>query len=212
MTAEVESVVMRSWFLSFLLVMACASVVVAGEAPVLLVFGDSLSASHGIDPRQGWVTLLQRRLADNAYDHRVVNASLSGDTTRGGLERLPQALHQHRPALVLIELGANDGLRGFPLAETRRHLTEMVALARAAGARVLLFAMRLPDNYGRRYTEPFAELFPEVAEATHVPLLPFFLDGVVQRPDWMQDDNLHPNAAAQPRLLDNVWPVLQPLL
>lgn len=182
------------------------------ERPVIVVLGDSLSAGYGIDRGEGWVALLQRRLAEQGLAYRVVNSSISGDTTRGGLERLPRTIETHRPALLIIELGANDGLRGFPVSETRSNLREMITLAQREGVRVLVLGMRIPANYGRRYTERFAGVFPEVAHEAGVPLVPFFLERVAQHPELMQDDTIHPNEAAQPYLLETVWAALSPLL
>ena len=176
------------------------------------MIGDSLSAAYGIPRQQGWVTLLQQRLTRAGYPHIVVNASISGDTTVGGLTRLPAALQQHRPAVVVIELGGNDGLRGFSLVKTRENLERMVELARTAGAKVLLLGVRLPGNYGSWYGERFQRVYAEVSAHTGVPLVPFFLAGVAETRDAMQADGIHPRAAAQPRILDNVWPALRPLL
>ena len=184
----------------------------AGPAPVVLVLGDSLSAAYGMETRQGWVALLQARLAGEGWPHRVVNASISGDTTRGGRARLGQALERHRPALVLIELGGNDGLRGIAVEETGRNLESMVREARAAGARVLLVGIRLPPNYGPVYGERFRRVFEELAEREGVPLVPFLLEGVGGDPELMLEDGIHPRAEAQPRLLENVWPWLVPVL
>ena len=183
----------------------------AGTRPVLLVLGDSLSAGYGLQPGQGWVDLLRRRLQAQGLDWQVVNASITGDTTEGGLARLPAALQRHRPALVVIELGGNDGLRGFPLQRIRANLRRLVQLAREAGARVLLLGVRLPANYGA-YAERFHALYREVAEAEGVPLVDFFLEGVAETRALMQADGIHPAAAAQPRILDNIWPALRPLL
>jgi acyl-CoA thioesterase-1 len=174
----------------------------------LLVVGDSLSAGFGLDPGQDWVTMLQNRLAAEGYGYRVVNASITGDTTTSGLSRLPRALKVHRPSIVLIELGGNDGLRGTPIPVIRDNMREMIRLSRAAGARVVLAGMQMPPNYGQRYTTAFAALYPELARTDGVPLTGFFLEGVALNPRLMQADGIHPNADAQPRLLDNVWPVL----
>nr|HQC71898.1 arylesterase [Candidatus Competibacteraceae bacterium] len=153
-----------------------------------------------------------RRLAERGFPHRVVNASISGDTTSGGLSRLPAALQAHHPALVLLELGANDGLRGQSLSLMADNLGRLIELSRQAGARVLLAEMRIPPNYGPLYTQKFQATFASVAEHYDVPLLPFLLDGVAGNPALIQDDGLHPHAGAQPRILDNVWRVLEPLL
>lgn len=181
-------------------------------AGTVLVVGDSISAALGLDTRQGWVSLLQERLREGGFEHQVVNASISGDTTSGGLARLPALLSQHRPQLVIIELGGNDGLRGQPAAQLQQNLARMVDLSKEAGAGVLLLGMRLPPNYGQRYTEAFARTFADVAQDKQVPLVPFLLDGVGGVPGMMQADGIHPAVAAQDKLLDNVWPTLKPLL
>ncbi len=184
----------------------------AAAPPVILVLGDSLSAGYGFDLRQGWVTLLQQRLTREGFPYRVVNASISGDTSRGGLARLPRALDQHRPAIVIIELGGNDGLRGLPIAELRANLGGAIQLARKHAAKVLLVGMRLPTNYGISHTREFHELYPELGRRYQVPVVPFFLEGVATVPELMQPDGVHPTAAAQPKLLATVWPYLVPLL
>lgn len=184
----------------------------AAEPPVILVLGDSLSAGYGLPRNTGWVSLLEQRLKSQGLDHRVVNASISGETSAGGLARLPAALAQHRPRWVLIELGANDGLRALPLTALRRNLETMVQLSRAAGATPLLFEMRIPSNYGPAYTEGFTRSFGEVAEAQSVPLVPFFLAAFATDPAAFQADGIHPAASAQPAMLEAVWAVLQPLL
>lgn len=176
------------------------------------MLGDSLSAAYGIEPGQGWVALLQRRLEDQGYGYRVVNASVSGETSSGGLQRLPRALKIHQPDLVILELGSNDGLRGLPIQTTRANLQKMIRLAREAGAEVLLVGMRMPPNYGPRYTEQFTGMFADLAQSEGVALVPFFLDGVALDPTLMQDDGLHPNARAQPVLLETLWKHLAPLL
>lgn len=189
-----------------------APVSTPGSTPVVLVLGDSLSAGYGIPLQQGWVSLLQQRIRDSGLPHRVVNASISGDTTAGGLSRLPGLLESHRPAVVVIELGANDGLRGFAPQAITAALTELVALARDAGSRALLVGVRLPPNYGAAYSEAFQRVYAEVAARQDVALAPRLLDGVAEDLGQMQPDGLHPVAAAQPQLLDNVWPALRPLL
>lgn len=180
--------------------------------PTILVLGDSLSAAYGLRTDEGWVALLERRLVQAGLDYRVVNASISGDTTGGGLTRLPQALERHRPNLVVIELGANDGLRGLPFREIEANLTALVGLARDAGAQVLLVGVRLPPNYGAAYTEGFQASLRKVAEAEAVPLAPDLLAGVAEDRQLMQADGLHPKAEAQSMLLANVWPEIEPLL
>lgn len=184
---------------------------VRAQDPTLLVLGDSLSAAYGLDADAGWVSLLQQRLEAQGSGYLVVNASVSGETTAGGLSRLPGLLEQHRPQVLVIALGANDGLRGFPFDTIRANLTRMIDLAQGAGSRVLLVGIRLPPNYGAAYTEGFQAVFREVAAAQQVPLLPLLLSGVEGRA-MMQADGLHPRAEAQPRILDNVWPELEPLL
>lgn len=177
-----------------------------------MVFGDSLSAGYGLDPGQGWVDLLAARLATEGYEFRLVNASVSGETTAGGLARLPRALELHHPAVVVLELGANDGLRGLPAGTTRANLERMVRMLKRLHARVLLVGIRLPPNYGPRFTAAFDAMYSGISTAEQVPLVPFLLDGVALQRSLMQADNLHPNARGQPRLLDNVWLHLRPLL
>ncbi len=181
-------------------------------AESLLVLGDSLSAAYGMPQQQGWVSLLQQRLNHEGYRYQVINASISGETTHGGLARLDRQLKLHQPDLVIIELGANDGLRGTPLTVIEANLNRLVTQVKKAGARVLLLEMRLPPNYGPRYAEGFTRLFSQVAQQQQVPLLPFFMAPVVLEPGLMQDDGLHPNAQAQPVLLDQIWAQLQLLL
>lgn len=176
------------------------------------MLGDSLSAGYGLKPAQGWVALLEKRLLSQGYEYRVVNASVSGETTGGGLQRLPRALDLHKPAIVIVELGANDGLRGLPVAQTRDNLSKIVATARQAGAKVVLVGMRLPPNYGPRYTNDFMSMYRDIATEHHVALVPFLLESVALKPALMQPDGLHPTAEAQPALLDTVWPHLEPLL
>jgi acyl-CoA thioesterase I len=184
----------------------------AASNRTVLVLGDSLSAGYGLKPAEGWVTLLDKRLQTQAYEYRVVNASVSGETSGGGLQRLPRALELHRPDVVIVELGANDGLRGLPVAQTRDNLTQIVATAKQSGARVLLVGMRLPPNYGPRYTNDFMRMFRDVATSGGVALVPFLLQSVALKPALMQADGLHPTARAQPALLDTLWPHLTPLL
>lgn len=202
---------------SLLALAAAAPGLSAAAAPrsPLLVVGDSLSAEYGLPRGSGWVALLQQRLAREKIAIEVVNASISGDTTSGGRARLPALLAQHRPGIVVIELGGNDALRGLPLSMTQANLAAMVQAAKGAGARVLLLGMQVPPNYGQKYAQDFATLFSGVAKAEGVALLPFFLAGVADGPDadkLFQSDRIHPNVQAQARLLDNVWPALKPLL
>ena len=200
---------MKPWLM--LILLSAATQVAAGES-VLLVLGDSMSAGFGMDIRDGWVSLLQRRLEQRGGEWRVVNGSVSGDTSAGGLARLPQLLDLHRPALVIIELGSNDGLRGLAFDGIAANLRQMIEAIRQAGAKAVLVGSRLPPNYGVAYTEAFHQLFLEVAASEQVPLAPFLMEGIARERSLMQADGHHPNAAAQPRLLENVWPVLEPLL
>lgn len=179
------------------------------QAKTVLVHGDSLSAGYGMAPEQTWVALLQSELGS---DFTVVNSSISGETSRGGLERLPALLSEHEPDVVVLELGANDGLRGYPLNQMRKNLAAMVQLSKEAGAEVAIIGIRLPPNLGKRYTEPFFNSYEMLANETNTAYLPFLLDGVAQYGDLMQRDGLHPTAEAQPRILKNVMPVLAPLL
>jgi acyl-CoA thioesterase I len=178
----------------------------------ILVVGDSLSAEYGIARGSGWVPLLSRRLAQQYPAWTVMNASISGDTTSGGLNRLPGLLWQHRPNIVILELGANDGLRGLPLTMTQQNLTSMTSQAKQAGAAVLLVGMQIPANYGRTYTDQFRDLFGKVASTENVRLVPFLMEGIATNRDLFQADGIHPNETAQPQLLDNVWAGLQPML
>ena len=187
----------------------------AAPARKILVVGDSLSAEYGLARGSGWVALLGQRLAREHIGATVINASISGDTTSGGLSRLPSLLREHRPDLVLLELGGNDALRGLPLTMTRANLAEMTRLAKAAHARVIVIGMQLPPNYGRAYGERFAALFADVATAEGAALVPFMLKGVADIPQaeaMFQADRIHPLASAHPRMLTNVWRVLEPLL
>jgi acyl-CoA thioesterase-1 len=184
----------------------------AFAAPKILVFGDSLSAGYGLDANRVWVSLLQQRLEREAYPHVVVNASISGETTSGGLARLPTALRQHEPQIVLIELGGNDGLRGLPPKVMKQNLDAMIDATRKVGAQPVLFEMRIPPNYGAAYTESFRKAFHDAAAAAKVPVVPFFLAPIVEKPGMFQDDGIHPTASAQPLMLDAVWPTLKSLL
>lgn len=185
----------------------------APAAPrTLVVLGDSLSAGYGVPVGQGWVTLLQGRLTHEGYEYRVVNASVSGETTGGALARLRRTLEVQKPALVIVELGGNDGLRGLPIADARRNFDDILRLSQQAGARILLLGMRIPPNYGPAYTQAFHAMYGELSERHRVPLVPFFLAKVALDDSLMQDDGIHPNAKAQPLLLDTLWPMLKPLL
>jgi acyl-CoA thioesterase-1 len=183
-----------------------------GSRPVLLVLGDSLSAEYGLPRGAGWVQLLAERLRENRLNYTVVNASISGETTSGGRTRLPALLTEHRPRIVVIELGANDGLRGLPLSTMRDNLAALIKASQAAGASVLLVGVRVPPNYGRDYSEKFFQSFSDLARELRVPLVPFLLDGFGESLEWFQADRIHPNEKAQFRMLDNVWPHLRPLL
>jgi acyl-CoA thioesterase-1 len=196
-----------------LLVLIAASVSANAEAPVILVFGDSISAGHGLARvEQGWVALLQTRLKEQEYGYQVVNASVSGETTAGGLARLPRALMLHHPKIVILELGGNDGLRALPLAQMRANLVRMIDLSTAAGAKVLLLGMRMPPNYGPDFTQQFSSSYSEIARDKKLPLVPFLMNDIALSPNLMQADGIHPNELGQPQLLANVWPTLQPLL
>ncbi|AGI25015.1 arylesterase [Pseudomonas sp. MT3] len=201
---------MRAWLMGGCL--ALLLIAQQAAAQTLLIVGDSISAGLGLDTSQGWVSLLDKRLKAQGFDYRVVNASISGDTSAGGLARLPALLSEQKPALVVIELGGNDGLRGMAPAQLQQNLSDMVQQSRKAGAKVLLLGMKLPPNYGPRYTDAFARVFESVAREQQIALVPFFLDGVGGVPSMMQADGIHPATVAQPKLLDNVWPTLKPLL
>jgi len=199
----------RSSILLFLLLLGMRS---AFATDTVLVFGDSLSAGYGIAVHQSWPALLAERLRQEKPPKDLVNASISGETTAGGRARLPAVLERHRPAVVILALGANDGLRGLPLAESRANLTQMVQAAKTSGARVLLVGMRLPPNYGPEYTRDFSALFTTLARQEKTALLPFLLEPIALDDAAFQADRLHPTAAAQPKILDHVWNSLKPLL
>lgn len=182
------------------------------QEPKILVLGDSLSTGYGFAASRSWVSLLAQRLQTQGYPHRVVNASISGDTSRGGLSRLPAALERHQPAIVILELGGNDGLRGLSLNTLEDNLAAMIELSQQAGAQVVLAEMRVPPNYGPRYTQKFQEIYGKLADRYEVAFIPFLLDGVADKRELMQSDGIHPRAEAQRRILDNVWPTLTPLL
>ena len=180
--------------------------------PTVLVFGDSLSAGYGIDVDQSWTALLQSRLNDEGYEHRVINASISGETTEGGKTRIGAALDNFEPDLVILELGGNDGLRGFPPQVMKDNLQTIIETTRASGASVVLLGIRIPTNYGSRYTQSFEGVFRELATELEVPWIEFFMEGVALNEALMQDDGIHPNAEAQPILLDNAWPIIRDAL
>ncbi|MDE2304332.1 MAG: arylesterase [Gammaproteobacteria bacterium] len=200
--------VKRWWLLCLIVSMSAA----AHAQPTILVFGDSISAGYGIEPGRGWVALLQDRLRRLGYGYQVVNASVSGETTAGGLDRLPRALELHHPDIVILELGGNDGLRALPIPTMRDNLARMVRLARDSHAAVLLLGMRIPPNYGPRYSSDFAQSFTELAQTDRLPLVPFLMQGIALDPRLMQADGIHPNERGQPLLLTNVWKALRPLL
>ena len=198
-------------FLTLLLVLI-ASPAGSAEAPTVLVFGDSLSAGFGIDIDQSWTTLLQSRLQGQGYEHRVVNASITGETTEGGASRIHGTIERFDPAIVILELGGNDGLRGFPPERMRGNLRTIIETSKAGGAAVVLLGIRIPTNYGSRYTQAFENVYRELATELEVPWIEFFMDGVAMNEDLMQDDGIHPNARAQPILLDNAWPIIREAL
>ena len=200
---------MKKILLSCLLLLFLPAVL---AGPSLLVVGDSLSAGYGVSTDQRWVTLLAKRLQSKCPSTQVINASVSGDTSGGGLSRLSPLLRQHRPEIVIIELGGNDGLRGINTRTMRGNLLGMVRAAQSEGARVLLLGVRLPSNYGPDFVNAFHQVYYDVGETSSVPLVPFFLKGVALDPELMQADGIHPNDRAQPRLLENVWPYLKSLM
>jgi acyl-CoA thioesterase-1 len=191
-----------------LLLLLCGTVAHGADDPTVLIFGDSLSAGFGIDVDNSWAALLQARLEAQGYEHRVVNASISGETTEGGVARIDKALERFSPALIILELGGNDGLRGFPPDRLRGNLEKIVAASKSSGAAVVLLGIRIPLNYGPRYSEAFENTFREVAEEQGVPWIEFFMEGIAMNEALMQEDGIHPNAEAQPLLLDNAWPII----
>jgi len=203
---------MRLILLTLCLIVVAPLTARAAEPPVILIVGDSLSAGYGLVAGQGWVSLLQQRLKREGYGYRVVNASVSGETTDGGVQRLKRALDQHHPAIVVIELGGNDGLRGLPVSRVRSNLELLITQSRAAGAEVLLVAIRVPTNYGQRYTTSFKGVYQDLANRYKIGLVPFLSDQVAVDLALFQPDGIHPNAQAQPILLNNLWPQLTPLL
>ena len=212
MTSSTSFRSIARWFTALVAALLCSVVFAQAAAPVILIVGDSFSAGYGLRPGAGWATLLQQRLDAAQYPHRVVNASISGDTSAGGRARLAALLAQHRPAVTIIELGGNDGLRGGSLEALRGNLDAMAAMAQKAGSQVLLVGMRLPPNYGPAYVQRFDATFADVAKARKIALVPFMFDGFADNNALFQPDRVHPTAAAQPKLLDNVWRELRPLL
>jgi acyl-CoA thioesterase I len=192
--------------------MLLASGAPAAAERSILILGDSISSAYGISPQRGWVALLGERLKRERLDYIVANASISGDTTAGGAARLPRALEQHKPAVVVLELGGNDGLRGLPVAEMKRNLSAMIEQSRKAGARVLLVGMQIPPNYGPDYTEKFDAVFSDLAKQHKTALVPFLMEDFADKPDLFQPDRIHPTEAAQPLMLERVWKALRPLL
>jgi acyl-CoA thioesterase-1 len=182
------------------------------DTPTVLVLGDSLSAGYGIDVDQSWTALLQSRLESQGYEHRVVNASISGETTEGGASRIAAALKEFAPEVVIVALGGNDGLRGFPPERIKSNMLRIIDTAEEKGAAVVLLGIRIPTNYGTRYTRAFENVYRELAEERRLPWIEFFMEGVALDEDLMQDDGIHPNEKAQPVLLDNAWPVIQQAL
>jgi acyl-CoA thioesterase-1 len=195
-----------------LLALSLALPASAGAAGTILVFGDSLSGAYGIAQNRGWVALLEARLQERRLNYSVANASISGETTAGGLSRIDQALSQYHPYVVIVALGANDGLRGLPLVAMKKNLAQIIRAAQGAKARVLLVGMQMPPNYGRDYTQQFERTYSELAKEFKLALVPYLLEGVGDKRDLFQPDNLHPVAAAQPMVLDTVWKQLAPLL
>lgn len=195
-----------------MIVLALLGCGLAHANPTLLVFGDSLSAAYGIGQQAGWVALLQERLRQKRLDYTVVNASVSGETTSGGAARIAATLATHRPAIVVVALGANDGLRGLPLGQMRENLAIIVRAAQKSGSRVLLVGMKMPPNYGPQYTQDFEQTYVALARQFKCALAPFLLDGVAGKRELFLDDNLHPTAQAQPIILENVWRGLAPML
>lgn len=182
------------------------------NAPTVMVFGDSLSAGYGVDVDQSWASLLQARLASQGYEHQVVNASITGETTEGGASRIATALQKFSPDLVILELGGNDGLRGFPTARMKENLSTIIETSQASGAAVVLLGIRIPSNYGQRYTAAFENVYRELADEYGIPWIEFFMEGIALNAELMQDDGIHPNSEAQPILLDNAWPIVSQAL
>jgi len=184
----------------------------AYDTPVILVFGDSLSAGYGIDIEDSWPTLLQKQLDNEDYEYQVINTSISGETTEGGINRIEIALKTFNPELLILELGGNDGLRGFPPKLIKANLERIINTCKNNGTNVVLLGIRIPMNYGQRYTRTFEKIYREIAHELSVPWIAFFMDGVAQNSNLMQNDGIHPNAAAQPKLLENIWPAIQNII
>lgn len=205
--AELDELFDMRNILTFLMLFLTAGAHSA-DVPAVLVFGDSLSAGYGIDVDQSWPSLLQSRLAALGYEHRVVNASISGETTEGGLTRIGATLENFDPDLIILELGGNDGLRGFPPERMQENLRKIIEASKKEGTAVVLLGIRIPTNYGPRYTQAFENVYRELAQQLGVPWIEFFMEGIALNDDLMQDDGIHPNALAQPILLDNAWPII----
>jgi acyl-CoA thioesterase-1 len=199
-------------FYSVVLMAILTSIATVSSANTIVVLGDSISAAYNMPEEKGWVHLIQQTMTDNGYPHTVINKSISGDTTAGGLARIDQALEQHKPNLVLIELGANDGLRGFPPILIKKNLRELIKRSKKAGAQVLLLSMRIPSNYGKRYTDMFYNNYPDLADEMDIPFVPFILKDIALAKDMFQEDKLHPNAKAQPIIAEKIWEYLEPVL
>jgi len=182
------------------------------NAKSIVVLGDSISAAYGMDAKKGWVSLLQQKLSQQNSAYTIFNESISGDTSAGGLARIDKALSQHKPELVLLELGANDGLRGLSPQQMKQNLAEIIHRSQQAGAKVLLLSMRIPPNYGKRYVEMFYNIYPQLAKERNIPFVPFILEEVALIKEMMQKDGLHPNTKAQPVIADKIWQYLQPIL
>lgn len=197
--------------LSFLLLLMTAEAESSG-APTVLIFGDSLSAGYGIEVDQSWASLLQARLKQQGYEHQVVNASISGETTEGGATRIGAALEEFEPELIILELGGNDGLRGFPASRMKENLVNIVKAAKSSGADVVLLGIRIPTNYGPRYSASFEKVFRDVSTEYDVDWIEFFMDGIALNDDLLLEDRIHPNSEAQPILLDNAWPIISATL
>jgi acyl-CoA thioesterase I len=195
-----------------LLVFVSFSVSAQTTKPIILVYGDSLSAAYGLSQKDGWVALLIKRLEQNNFPHKVINASISGETTFGGAARIDAVLKQHKPAIIIVELGGNDGLRGLPLTDTKSNFEKILRASTKSNAKVLLVGMRLPPNYGRDYTEKFHAMYASLAKQYKTELVPFMLEGVADSRDNFQADNIHPTAKVQPKILENIWQALQPML
>jgi acyl-CoA thioesterase-1 len=195
-----------------LVVLLMATNAQATDTPTVLIFGDSLSAGFGIDVDQSWAALLQQRLEEQGYEHRVVNASISGETTEGGAARIDSAIGTFAPDLIILELGGNDGLRGFPPARIRQNLETIARRAKDSGAGVVLLGIRIPTNYGTRYTQAFEAVYVEVADELGIKWIEFFMEGVALNDELLQEDRIHPNVEAQPILLDNAWPIIRDTL